>query len=88
MHISIQTVPSHRRARMALAVAALCFPASSQAIDTNVTINGTSGSTVNSSTLSTGNAADKLNISLGFFMDYLIVAGGGGGGGSANDGTA
>lgn len=44
---------------------------------TNVVLNGTTGTNVISSGLS--NASD-VNLSLGFFADYLLVGGGGGGG--------
>lgn len=46
-------------------------------------LNGTSGSNVNSSTLSTNG---DLDVQLGFFADYLVVAGGGGGGAGGGGG--
>ena len=45
----------------------------------NVTINGTSGTNSTSTSYSTDGG---LNLSLGFFADYLVVGGGGGGGGA------
>lgn len=64
------------------AILALAVPLHAQ---TNVTLDGTSGTNSITNSYST---TGGLNLSLGFFADYLVVAGGGGGGGSGTDSSA
>lgn len=63
--------------------AVFLFATSSLIAQTTVTLNGTSGTNSSSTNLST---TGGLNVSLGFFADYLLVGGGGGGGGGAYGG--
>jgi hypothetical protein len=60
------------------AVLAFALPLRAQ---TNIILDGTSGTNTSSTSYST---TGGLNLSLGFFADYLVVAGGGGGGGATS----
>lgn len=64
--------------------AVFLFATSSLIAQTTVTLNGTSGTNSSSTNLST---TGGLNVSLGFFADYLLVGGGGGAGGGGYAGS-
>ena len=55
---------------------------------TNITLDGTSGTNLFTNNYAGGGVNGSIIFSLGFFADYLVVGGGGGGGGSGTDTSA